>query len=50
MDSKVSAGATAEFLLDFILFRRRQHKSPCLYLANFGGKKVLDIAAAPGKN
>ncbi|MGE5556751.1 MAG: NOL1/NOP2/sun family putative RNA methylase [Methanocella sp.] len=48
MDSKVSAGATAEFLLGLYSIQEAAAQIPVSLFSELGGKKVLDMAAAPG--
>lgn len=46
--SKVSAGATAEFLLGLYSIQEAAAQIPVSLFSNLKGKKVLDMAAAPG--
>ena len=48
LDSKVSAGATAEYLLGLYSIQEAAAQIPVSSSANLKGKKVLDAAAAPG--
>jgi tRNA (cytosine40_48-C5)-methyltransferase len=47
-ESKVSAGATAEYLLGLYSIQEAAAQIPVTLFTDLGGKKVLDIAAAPG--
>lgn len=47
-DSKVSAGATAEYLLGYYSIQEAAAQIPATLFTNLKGKKVLDAAAAPG--
>ena len=47
-ESKVSAGATAEYLLGFYSIQEAAAQIPATLFANLKGKSVLDAAAAPG--
>ena len=48
LDSKVSAGATAEYLLGMYSIQEAAAQIPASVFAHVKGKKVLDAAAAPG--
>jgi len=48
MDSKVSAGATAEYLLGFYSIQEAAAQIPVSVFTDLKKKNVLDIAAAPG--
>ena len=48
LDSKVSAGATAEYLLGLYSIQEAAAQIPVSLFTHPKGKKVLDIAAAPG--
>jgi tRNA (cytosine40_48-C5)-methyltransferase len=48
LDSKVSAGATAEYLLGMYSIQEAAAQIPASVFSNLKGKKVLDVAAAPG--
>ncbi len=48
LDSKVSAGATAEYLLGLYSIQEAAAQIPVSLFSNLRGKKVLDVAAAPG--
>jgi NOL1/NOP2/sun family putative RNA methylase len=48
LDSKVSAGATAEYLLGFYSIQEGAAQIPVSLFSSLKGKKVLDCAAAPG--
>ncbi len=48
MDSKVSAGATAEYLLGLYSIQEAAAQIPVSVFTHLKGKKVLDVAAAPG--
>jgi len=48
LQSKVSAGATAEYLLGLYSIQEAAAQIPVSIFTNLKGKKVLDIAAAPG--
>ncbi|MCW4024030.1 MAG: RsmB/NOP family class I SAM-dependent RNA methyltransferase [Candidatus Bathyarchaeota archaeon] len=48
MDSNVSVGATAEYLLGFYSIQEAAAQIPAILFTNLKGKKVLDVAAAPG--
>jgi len=48
IDSKVSAGATAEYLLGFYSMQEAAAQIPVSLFTRLKGKKVLDVAAAPG--
>jgi NOL1/NOP2/sun family putative RNA methylase len=48
LDSKVSAGATAEYLLGFYSIQEAAAQIPVSVFTHLKGKKVLDAAAAPG--
>jgi len=47
-DSKVSAGATAEYLLGLYSIQEAAAQIPVSLFTSFRGKRVLDVAAAPG--
>lgn len=47
-DSKVSVGATAEYLLGFYSVQEAAAQIPATLFSALKGKKVLDAAAAPG--
>lgn len=47
-DSKVSPGATAEYLLGLYSIQEAAAQIPVSIFSNLKGKKVLDAAAAPG--
>ena len=47
-DSKVSAGATAEYLLGLYSVQEAAAQIPVSLFSDLRGKKVLDVAAAPG--
>src|SRR5665647_2657130 len=47
-DSKVSAGATAEYLLGMYSIQEAAAQIPVSVFTNLKGKTVLDVAAAPG--
>jgi NOL1/NOP2/sun family putative RNA methylase len=47
-DSKVSPGATAEFLLGLYSIQEAAAQIPASLFSDLKGKKVLDVAAAPG--
>ncbi len=48
LGSKVSVGATAEYLLGFYSIQEAAAQIPATLFANMKGKSVLDAAAAPG--
>jgi NOL1/NOP2/sun family putative RNA methylase len=48
MDSKVSAGATAEYLLGLYSIQEAAAQIPVSLFTELKGKKVLDASAAPG--
>jgi tRNA (cytosine40_48-C5)-methyltransferase len=48
LDSKVSAGATAEYLLGLYSIQEAAAQIPDSLFTKLGGKKVLDASAAPG--
>ena len=48
LESKVSAGATAEYLLGFYSIQEAAAQIPVSVFTHLKGKKVLDAAAAPG--
>ena len=48
LDSKVSAGATAEYLLGMYSIQEAAAQIPVSVFTHIKGKKVLDAAAAPG--
>lgn len=48
VDSKVSPGATAEFLLGLYSIQEAAAQIPVTLFSDLKGKKVLDMAAAPG--
>jgi tRNA (cytosine40_48-C5)-methyltransferase len=48
LESKVSAGATAEYLLGMYSIQEAAAQIPVSLFTNLKGKKVLDAAAAPG--
>ena len=48
VDSKVSAGATAEYLLGLYSIQEAAAQIPSSLFTHIKGKKVLDAAAAPG--
>ncbi|MDR0493386.1 MAG: RsmB/NOP family class I SAM-dependent RNA methyltransferase [Nitrososphaerota archaeon] len=48
LDSKVSAGATAEYLLGLYSIQEAAAQIPVSLFSDLKGKKVLDCAAAPG--
>jgi tRNA (cytosine40_48-C5)-methyltransferase len=48
LDSKVSAGATAEYLLGLYSVQEAASQIPVSLFAHPKGKKALDVAAAPG--
>lgn len=48
MNSKVSAGATAEYLLGLYSIQEAAAQIPVSLFTNLKGKKVLDASAAPG--
>jgi tRNA (cytosine40_48-C5)-methyltransferase len=48
LDSKVSAGATAEYLLGMYSIQEAAAQIPVSVFTHLKGKKVLDVAAAPG--
>jgi len=48
LDSKVSAGATAEYLLGLYSIQEAAAQIPVSLFGELRGKKVLDCAAAPG--
>jgi tRNA (cytosine40_48-C5)-methyltransferase len=48
LDSKVSAGATAEYLLGLYSIQEAAAQIPVTVFSDLKGKKVLDMAAAPG--
>ena len=48
LDSKVSAGATAEYLLGLYSIQEAAAQIPSSVFTHLKGKKVLDAAAAPG--
>jgi NOL1/NOP2/sun family putative RNA methylase len=48
VDSKVSPGATAEFLLGLYSIQEAAAQIPASLFSDLKGKKVLDVAAAPG--
>jgi len=48
VDSKVSAGATAEYLLGLYSIQEAAAQIPVTLFSDLKGKKVLDCAAAPG--
>jgi tRNA (cytosine40_48-C5)-methyltransferase len=48
VDSKVSAGATAEYLLGLYSIQEAAAQIPATLFSNLKNKKVLDLAAAPG--
>ncbi len=48
LDSKVSAGATAEYLLGMYSIQEAAAQIPASVFVHIKGKKVLDAAAAPG--
>jgi tRNA (cytosine40_48-C5)-methyltransferase len=48
LDSKVSAGATAEYLLGMYSIQEAAAQIPVSVFTRLKGKKVLDVAAAPG--
>jgi tRNA (cytosine40_48-C5)-methyltransferase len=48
LDSKVSAGATAEYLLGLYSIQEAAAQIPVSVFTHLKGKKVLDAAAAPG--
>jgi tRNA (cytosine40_48-C5)-methyltransferase len=48
LDSKVSAGATAEYLLGLYSIQEAAAQIPASLFTKLGGKKVLDASAAPG--
>ncbi len=47
-ESKVSPGATAEYLLGFYSIQEAAAQIPCSLFSNLRGKAVLDACAAPG--
>ncbi|MCL1970662.1 MAG: RsmB/NOP family class I SAM-dependent RNA methyltransferase [Candidatus Bathyarchaeota archaeon] len=47
-DSKVSAGATAEYLLGLYSIQEAAAQIPVSLFSNVKGKRVLDVSAAPG--
>ena len=47
-DSSVSAGATAEYLLGLYSIQEAAAQVPVSLFSGFKGKRVLDVAAAPG--
>jgi len=48
LESRVSAGATAEYLLGYYSIQEAAAQIPVSLFSNLKGKKVLDVAAAPG--
>jgi NOL1/NOP2/sun family putative RNA methylase len=48
LDSKVSAGATAEYLLGLYSIQEAAAQIPASVFSHLKGKKVFDVAAAPG--
>ncbi|MGD6850855.1 MAG: RsmB/NOP family class I SAM-dependent RNA methyltransferase [Candidatus Bathyarchaeia archaeon] len=48
VDSKVSAGASAEYLLGFYSIQEAAAQIPVSLFSHLRGKRVLDCAAAPG--
>ncbi len=48
LDSKVSAGATAEYLLGYYSIQEAAAQIPVSVFTHLKGKKVLEAAAAPG--
>jgi tRNA (cytosine40_48-C5)-methyltransferase len=48
LDSKVSAGATAEYLLGLYSIQEAAAQIPVSLFTHLKGKKALDVAAAPG--
>lgn len=48
LDSKVSAGATAEYLLGMYSIQEAAAQIPVSLFTHLKGKKALDVAAAPG--
>jgi tRNA (cytosine40_48-C5)-methyltransferase len=48
LDSKVSAGATAEYLLGYYSIQESAAQVPVSVFSHLKGKKVLDATAAPG--
>ncbi len=48
LESKVSAGATAEYLLGLYSIQEAAAQIPVSIFTHLKGKKVLDVAAAPG--
>jgi NOL1/NOP2/sun family putative RNA methylase len=48
MESKVSAGATAEYLLGYYSIQEAASQIPVSLFTHIKGKKVLDATAAPG--
>ncbi len=48
LNSKVSAGATAEYLLGYYSIQEAAAQIPVSVFTRLKGKKVLDVAAAPG--
>ncbi len=48
VDSKVSVGATAEYLLGYYSVQEAAAQIPATLFSSLKGKKVLDAAAAPG--
>ncbi len=48
VDSKVSPGATAEYLLGLYSVQEAAAQIPVSLFSDLGGKKVLDTSAAPG--
>ncbi len=48
LDSKVSAGATAEYLLGLYSIQEAAAQIPASLFTKLGAKRVLDAAAAPG--
>ena len=48
LDSKVSAGATAEYLLGMYSIQEAAAQIPVSVFSHLKGKKMLDVAAAPG--
>jgi tRNA (cytosine40_48-C5)-methyltransferase len=48
LDSKVSVGATAEYLLGLYSVQEAAAQIPVAQFSSLKGKKILDLAAAPG--
>jgi NOL1/NOP2/sun family putative RNA methylase len=48
LDSKVSAGATAEYLLGYYSIQEAAAQIPATLFSGLKGKRMLDAAAAPG--